>query len=183
MEAEIAVQTAVITVPDEIVVVRQTWVTSKKEELTNAEQALVALKSAGATSRKIQRVQERINLLRKIVRALEAGFLPIPRFDAHKLRLDQENLPLKAVLAIENATAQKLFDEFRIITGRNGQSGRTRRRDPLIVGVVRTRRQIHYRGRPGDRYYRTPVVDVPAAEEHFLVAWWRPEDLHQTDSY
>lgn len=181
METEIAVQTAVITVPDEIVGIKKTWLATKHQELEAADKAIQSLEKSGATPRKVQRVKERRALLRKTIAALDAGFLPIPRFSSQKLTLDQEELPLKAVLAIENAVAQKLFDEFRFVTGQQGNSRRGRyarqaQRDPIVVGVVRTLEHGH----------RGPyewIIDVPSMEEHFLVAWWRPEDQHPTDWY
>lgn len=115
---------AVITMPEEIAAIRQVWVESKEQELEAAQKAYVALTETGVSERKLKRVRERIGLLRKVVRALNAGYIPIPRFDSAKLKVDYQELPLKAIVAINEAAAQKLFDEFRFIEGREADNRR-----------------------------------------------------------
>ena len=188
MGTTLVTRSAVITVPDDIVRIRDEWVVTKQTELTMAREALVRLQESGATERRIKRTQERISLLRRVVRALEKGYVPIPRFDSNKLTLDQEELPLKAIVAVNEAQAQKLFDEFRIVQGseglaRQGPYGRMPRRDPIIVGVVRTPQHSHKEVYGPEAYSYRIVIDVPGMEEHFLVAWWRPDDQWTQDSF
>ena len=174
---EVAITTGkrVLTIPEDFSQIRQTWIKSKEEELVKAEQALVALSATDATDRRIRRTKERINLLKRVVHALKSGYVLIPRFNSDKLTMDMEELPLGAITAIDEAKAQHLFDEFRLIRGnlpeyRRGNMGRRPQRDPLIVGVVRT---------PGivvDTWDDGRIRDQWMLEEHFLIAWWRPED-------
>src|SRR3990167_2709480 len=121
METTIAVRSTVIAIPEEIVRIREEWIITKQAELEMARQALVRLEESGATERRLKRTRERINLLKRVVTALAKGFVPIPRFDSQKLTLDQEDLPLKAIVAVNEAQAQKIFDEFRIVLGRDSQ--------------------------------------------------------------
>ena len=186
METALVTRSTVITLPNDIVRIREDWVKSKQAELEMARMALARLDESGATPRRLQTVRERISLLRRVVKALEGGFVPIPRFSSTKLRLDQEDLPLKAIIAVNEAQAQKVFDEFRIVLGQEGSSrqgpyGRIARRDPIIVGVVRTPEHSHVES--PNTLWRSVVVDVPGFEEHFLVAWWRPEDQWSQDSF
>jgi hypothetical protein len=60
------------------------------------------------------------------------------------------------------------------VTGQEeGRVGRRRRsaRDPLLVGVMRHAAMIV----PGSDRGWGPQRH-PGREEHFLIAWWRPED-------
>ena len=170
-----------ITIPEEIGVIREQWVESKREELERARVATAQLREAGATTARLRRSEERVTLLRKVVRALDAGFIPIPRFDSSKLRLDLEELPLKVIMRVNEVVAQKVFDELRLVSGqvsqgRRGRYGRQPVRDPLVVGVVRTPEVRE------DRNGWSQVV-VPGREEHFLIAWWRPEDERDEDMF
>ena len=175
---ELAVVTHPITVPEEIIQIRATWVKSKEIELERARSALQQLRESDASERRIQRVTERVSLLRKVVRVLQAGYLPIPRFQGDLLRLDMEELPLKAIVAVNEAAAQKLFDEFRLVQGVGATSkrgtARINQRDPLIVGVARTKT---LRPDPERSWIQW------SQEEHFLIAWWRPEDERQEEMY
>ena len=135
-------ETHIIKVPEDLVGIRKEWVKSKEVELIRAEEALKALRATDASPARLERTSRRITLLRKVVKALQAGFIPIPRFASTTLRTDMEWLPTKVIIAVSEAKAQPLFDEFRIVAGQEGQSrqgpyGRRAQRDPLIVGVCR----------------------------------------------
>ena len=180
-QVSLSTRSTVITIPEEIAQIRQSWAESKRQELAMAQSAYGALQEAGATARKLQRVREQIAMLRKVIRALDAGFVPIPRFDSEKLRLDTEELPLKAITAINEATAQRIFDELRLVAGRDpvsrrGPRGRITRRDPLVIGVVRTPEIVTQ----NEYGY---VAERWSLEEHFLIAWWRPEDTWIQDNF
>lgn len=171
-------QTSVITLPDEVALVRQEWITSKETELAQCREAAEKLKGLGATDAKMRRVRERINILQKTVNALKAGYIPIPRFQTSTLRLDLEELPLKAIVALDKAKGTALFDEIHFVAGREATSRRgpyrrQPRRDPLLVGIVRTPEVIEYEDPVNKRWERARW----SLEEHFLIAWWRPEDI------
>lgn len=181
-------ETAAITVPEEIAVIRAAWVKSKHEELDRAELALKELRKAGVTG-KLKRVEGRVSFLRKCVKALDAGYVPMPRFDSTLLNIEVEQVPLKALIKVNEATAQKIFDEIRFIAGqeaRRGDSWHPRRapRDPLIVGAVRTPRICLL----ATDFERANVAEHfrhqhEQFEEHFLLAWWRPEDERPEDMF
>lgn len=172
----------ILTIPGDFSQVRQSWIAAKETELTKAQDALLALQETDATERRIRRTKERVSLLKKTIRALKAGYIPIPRFDSNKLTLDMEELPVNAIIAVSEAKAQALFDEFRLITGhiannRRGRYGRIAQRDPLIVGVVRTPSIVLTTWQDGT------ARETWSAEEHFLIAWWRPEDENLEDMF
>ena len=169
-DLKITTQSAVIKVPDDFIGVRQGWVEQKQQELVTARQALALLQESEATPRRIKRVQERVALLKKVVRALEKGYIPIPRFYVNKLTLDMEDLPIGAIAAINEAKAQHLFDEFVIASGQpqscpRGPYGRERPRDPLIIGVVRSPFHEEWHENP-----RHLVNQWGGEEEYFLIA-------------
>lgn len=177
----LAIPTAsAITRLENVAEIRGTWVESKRQELALAEAAVGALATTDGiapNSWRLRNAQNRVRLLRKVVRSLERGFIPIPRFNSRKLDLDLEELPVSAIVALKEAQAQEIFDEVRFVPGDVGASrrGRARRaaRDPLLVGVVRTPaiELGEFRNVNGEWLNR-----IPGREEHFLVAWWRPED-------
>lgn len=163
-----------------IVRLKSAWIDGKRGELERAVEALRRLKSANAGDGRLGRLRERIALLRKVVRALEAGYIPLPRFDAERLRIDTEELPLSALVAVDEAQASALFDEIRLVRGQESRSrapwsrARRQQRDPLLVGVIRT--PEHREGGPTERNPYREFTVYPGREEHFLLAWWRPED-------
>lgn len=170
----------VVKVPENLIALRQSWLEGKRAELARAEMALKELKGAGASPRKIERVAERVRLLRKVGSCLEAGYMPMPRFGGEKLTLELEELPLNALIAVNDAVAQELFDEIRFVAGGERTRGYGRRsgqahRDPMLVGVVRTKIIEAYRSE------RAGYIPLWSLEEHFLIAWWRPEDTTPED--
>jgi len=161
---------------EDVVEVRGTWVEAKRRELADAEAAVDALRSlAEVPAFRIKRAVARAGLLRKVVRALERGFIPIPRFSSRRLDVRFDELPVRAIAALGEAQALGIFDEIRFVAGDEGEHRRGRRRratrDPLLVGVVR----IPATAVPGsDRGWGQTWI--PGVEEHFLVAYWRPEE-------
>ena len=85
--------------------------------------------------------------------AVEAGHLPMPRLPA--VRLEFANvIPVEALESLKTAAVSGLFDEFRIIDGREAdrygtpvRQGRGIRPDPVLVGLI--------------------------GDELFPLAWWR----------
>lgn len=178
-ERALTVPTAsAITRLEDVAEIRGTWVESKRQELALAESALKALRATEGVNPngwRVRNVQNRVKLLRGVVRALERGFIPIPRFDSLKLQIETEELPVSALVAFQVAQAEKIFDEIRFVRGRapegrRGPYGRSPARDPLLVGVVRVP-DLEIRDARGWH-----VQTIRGREEHFLVAWWRPED-------
>lgn len=166
-----------ITLPSEVAEIREEWIENKRHELMLATDALKDLKVIKAGHSRLTRANDRVRLLKKVVAVMEAGFIPIPRFDSEKLDIDVQALPAKAIAALAVSDAFKLFDEIRFVTGQESDSrnawprrGRRNQRDPIIVGVVRTPEHVIENPRTG---WRAPL---PGLEEHFLIAWWRPED-------
>lgn len=174
--------TVAITAPDDIITVRQQWVDTKKQELEAAEKALESLRKIDATTARIDRTRKTVYLLRKVVRALERGYIAVPRFVGQTLRFDLEELPLKVIFAVDQAKAQKLFDEFRLVQGNDlstqqyGGRSRRLRRDPLVVGVIREPDLII-------RNERGWLIERYTFEEHFLISWWREEDVLPWDRF
>ena len=174
-------QSLVVRNPTDLVSLSPKWLEQKKEEQAKAELALASLKALGASEWRIERVTKRVRLLRKTVKALEAGFVPIPRFDSTKLTFDIEQLPLDVLTMVEEAKIQKVFDEFRFVAGNENERSygrrRTFKRDPLVVGVIREPDAVRTDS-PGGWVREREVF-----EEHFLIAWWRPEDISPFDHF
>jgi len=178
---------AMPTIPEEIAIINEQWVEGKELELANARYALQMLEESGASSRKMRRIKERVGLLVKVVEALKKGCIIIPRFDTSTLRIEQEELPLKAIIAINEAKAKQVFDDYRIVMGREARNQGNRRRmtqrDPLIVGINRT--PVFCIGEDHDNKPRSEYhfCERWSLEEHFLIAWWRPEDERMEDMF
>lgn len=171
----IPTQTAIARL-ENIIEIRSSWIDAKRQELATAEEAArTLLQVEGMSDFRIKRANARVRLLRKVVDALERGFVPLPRFSSRKLDVAIEELPVKALAALAEAQAEKIFDEIRFVPGDVGESRRGVRRraarDPLLVGVVRVPgMQI-----PGSDRGWGPEW-LPGQEEHFLIAWWRPDE-------
>lgn len=175
---EVNARYAIVTSASDLSAVRDTWITTKRVELQRGLGALVALRKAGASAARLAAVRDRVGMLKKVVKALELGYVPIPRFDSQTLNIDVQELPGPALVALAAARQAKLFHEVRFVTGRRETQGRgyfrVRQRDPLLIGIVRTRHHVlSWRNMDGRQW---ADVEVPSIEEHFMVAWWRPED-------
>lgn len=166
----------------EAIEVQSTWLHLKEQELERMLEARAALKALGGHESRLARLADRVQLTRKVIAALRAGFVPIPRFDAHKLNPDVDVLPTRVLVAYAAAQNTELFDEVRLVEGRQsrshhlGPNPRIAARDPLLVGIVRTPEREGVT-RWGGRTW------IPGREEHFLVAWWRPEDDRDEDLF
>jgi hypothetical protein len=120
---------------------------------------------------------------------------PIPRFDSEELELEVEELPAEALVAMARVQGKRLFDEIHYVPGRVADSrpgghydrrgrwshARVGGRDPLVVGVMRTpQHRVPDPHVPNERRWDRII---PAREEHFLIAWWRPEDTTDADLF
>jgi hypothetical protein len=82
------------------------WIAAKRAELMQAEAAVVALEGLyGRETFRLKQAIARRSLLRKVVKAMEAGFVPIPRFSGHKLT-ELDELPVSALVALDEAKAR-----------------------------------------------------------------------------
>lgn len=179
--------------PADVLAVANHWLESKQGELARAEQALKAMRTLGVPPARRRLARERVRFLKRFVGALQQGYVPIPRFDGETLDLNVEELPAEALVAMAETRGRRLFDEVRYVTGRlpearssgrYDRSGRWTHRgrggvDPLIVGVIRT--PEHRVIPPGGSSWHARVI--PSREEHFLIAWWRPEDTTDADLF
>jgi len=165
-----------ITRLENVAEIRSTWLDTKRAELDQAEQAAGALERLyGADATRVKTAAKRVGFLRRVLAALERGMVPIPRFSGRRLTTLDE-LPVSAIVALDAAGVTKVFDEILFVQGEFGETRRGQRRrqqrDPLLVGVVRTTgTQIPESERGG-----WGPTHLPGREEHFLIAWWRPED-------
>lgn len=185
----------VIRNPAEVLSVANHWLEQKRQELQRAQLAAKALVQLGVPPARRRLARERVRFLKRFVSALEHGYVPIPRFDADTLDLNIEELPAEALVALGQSKTKRLFDEVRYVTGRQPDSrpgghytsnqrwtrARIGGRDPLIVGVIRTpEHQVPFPRWQGDTH---GTRTIPGREEHFLIAWWRPEDTTDADLF
>jgi hypothetical protein len=86
--------------------------------------------------------------------ALQIGYVPLPRMPAVSLRWVDELMPADVLDAMTEAGAAGVFDEFRVVNGREADHG----------------------GWPqssSGRAYRDPILVGMIGNEMFAVAWWR----------
>ncbi len=185
----------VIRRPADVLAVAGHWLEAKRGELERAEAAVKALRTLGATPARRRVARERVRFLRRFVDALESGYVPIPRFDGDKMDIETEELPAEVMVALASVTTKRLFDEVQYVTGRVADShpgghynarhqwtrARWGARDPLIVGIIRT--PEHRVPDPRHPEFRSRDRVIPSREEHFLIAWWRPEDTTDADLF
>jgi len=108
----------------------------------------------------VRRLRRRVTILSRDLEemlhlkvAVEAGHLPMPRLPA--VRLEFANvIPVEALESLQTATISGLFDEFRVVDGREAdrygapvRQGRGIQPDPVLVGLI--------------------------GDEMFPLAWWR----------
>lgn len=184
--------TPVMTGLEDALSIREDWVKQREQELATAEEGLKRLEAVpfedwwqiGMTEVKLEIMRRDVSFLRQVVKTMQSGYVPIPRFEGQRLNLQITAVPLKALVAITKAAEAKLFHQFQIVEGLP-RPALAPPRDPIVVGIVTgpdvgegfwvtpvggSRRQKHYR------------TVAPRREEHFMVAWWRPEDVRPGDT-
>ena len=132
----------------------------RRSEMEELRQGLAAAEAAGIEEQarryrtRITRRQRDVVRAENIVGALEAGFVPMPRLPAVTLRHVLGLIPPEALLALGEAKETGLFDEFRVVDGRNADRtgwprewAAPRGRDPILVGMI--------------------------GQEMFPLAWWK----------
>lgn len=90
------------------------------------------------------------------------------------LNFETTAFPLNVLAAIDRAQATHLFDHFLLVPP--SPPTVLRKIDPLVIGVV-------FQGPALMKQGRQHIVVAEGRQEHFLVAWWRPEDVRPGDSF
>jgi len=128
-----------------------------QEALRGVETALNAEEPTLARSWRLRLARRRreADRIDRFCRALREGYVPLPRMPAVSLEHAQHLVPPEVLDRLAEAKAAGLFDEFRIVDGRDAwESGyprsytRSKRRDPILVGRI--------------------------GHEMFAIGWWRP---------
>ena len=134
----------------------------KEEEIQHGKRIIADLEQMPNFSKnKLGRIRGRVRFLERFVELIKQGFIPIPRMEytnlapelyhgqaggGWKAELTFDNLPVEAIETI--STYKPIFTRIGLVPAR-----RPKRRDPILIGVL--------------KYGHN--------EEHFLLAWWRPD--------
>ena len=111
----------------------------------------------GQLRRRVGTIARRHSQAKRILGALEAGYMPMPRFPALTLEFCFELIPVEAIEAMGQAHDSGLFDEFRIVDGR----------DATPWGTPRTSTSREARAK------QDPILVGMIGREMFPLAWWR----------
>lgn len=141
----------------------------KEEEIAQGKRVIADLERIPNVSKsKLSRIKGRVRFLERFVNLIKQGFIPIPRMaytDVAPIAYPREadggwravltfdSLPVEAIEAI--STYKPIFTRIGIIPARKT----ARRRDPILIGVLQ----------------------YGKLEEHFLLAWWRPDLMKPID--
>lgn len=134
----------------------------KEEEIAQGNKIIAELEKIPDISKsKLGRLRGRVRFLERFVELIRQGFIPIPRMEytdiapesyhgerggGWKAVLTFDNLPVEAIETI--SSYKPIFNRIGIVPAR-----RHKKRDPILIGVLK----------------------YGAYEEHFLLAWWRPD--------
>lgn len=108
----------------------------------------------GVARRLVTRLTKRVDEADRYLRALETGHVPMPRMAAVRLEYAMGLIPVEAMESLDEAQNSGLFDEYRVIDGREATDW----------------------GYPNDRRaprYRDPILVGMIGHEMFPLAWWR----------
>lgn len=97
------------------------------------------------------KIEKNIDQLERKVKALEAGFLQIPRFDWATLEWSSERLNYSTLKRLKEAKEAGIFDDFGVVQDKYTRPHR--KRDPILIGIIRGARYNH--------------------EEHFFIGTWK----------
>jgi hypothetical protein len=134
----------------------QTEATHWRLSLEEAERGVVAASAAQEPDQLARWRSQRTRRLHRLERAdrflkaVEAGYLPMPRIPTRRIDWTDKLIPPECLESLAAAKASGLFEHFSIADGSDitGWSGRSSRgRDPILFGVIGT--------------------------ELFPLAWWR----------
>jgi len=73
----------------------------------------------GQLRKRITELTRQVSVARRTFDALDAGFIPMPRMPAVKLEYAMGLIPIEALECLAEAKDTGLFDEFRIVDGRD----------------------------------------------------------------
>ncbi len=126
-----------------------------KQDLETTEECMGAAEELGIKAlitrhkRVKTQIEKEIAFLENRILALEAGYLPVPRFDYASIEWSSERMNYKTLKRLKEAKEAGIFDEFGVVQDKYTHP--RRKRDPLLVGVLQ-----------GARGY----------EEHFFIGVW-----------
>jgi hypothetical protein len=127
-----------------------------KRDLETTEECIKAAEELGIKAlttrhhRVKTQIEKEIAFLEKRLGALEAGFIPFPRFDYATIEWSSERMNYKTLVRLKEAKEAGIFDDFGVVQDKYTHP--RRQRDPLLVGIIR-----------GARGY----------EEHFFIGVWQ----------
>lgn len=96
------------------------------------------------------KIEKNIDRLDRKVKALEGGFLQIPRFDWATLEWSSERLNFNTLRRLKEAKEAGIFDEFGVVQDK--YTSTRKKRDPILVGVI---------------------FGGHGKEEHFFIGTWK----------
>lgn len=126
-----------------------------KRDLETTEECIKAAEELGIKAlimrhRRVKtQIEREIAFLEKRIAALEAGYIPLPRFDYASIEWSSERMNYKTLVRLKEAKDAGIFDDFGVVQDKYTHP--RRRRDPLLVGILQ-----------GARGY----------EEHFFIGVW-----------
>ena len=126
----------------DVLLQRQTTIDELHRGLILAQETGLELQARRYHNRITRRLRDVVRA-RRIVEALEAGFVPMPRLPAVSLEYVLGLIPPDALLALDEAKKTGLFEEFRVVDGRDAwtsgyprRSSKARGRDPVLVAMI-----------------------------------------------
>ncbi|MBA7582365.1 hypothetical protein ES708_24293 [subsurface metagenome] len=126
-----------------------------RQDLQTTEECIVAAEELGIKAlisrhkRVKTQIEKEIIFLENRLAALESGYLPVPRFDYASIEWSSEAMNYQTLRRLKEAKDAGIFDDFGVVQDKYTHP--RRRRDPLLVGILRGRRGY---------------------EEHFFIGVW-----------
>jgi hypothetical protein len=162
--------TEVSLIEGRLITTSKDFIQAKEAEIAEGERVIAELEQMPEVSPwKLARVRGRVRFLEHFIALMKEGFLPIPRMEFEPV--DQANwqydgagrlvrgttlvidrLPVEAIAAINEFRPK--FDRLGVVR----PAGRGRKRDPFLIGIIQ----------------------YGHLEEHFILAWWRPDIMRPT---
>ena len=126
-----------------------------RQDLQTTEECIVAAEELGIKAlisrhkRVKNQIEKEIIFLESRLAALEAGYIPVPRFDYASIAWSSERMNYQTLKRLKEAKDAGIFEDFGVVQDKYTHP--RRERDPLLVGILR-----------GTRNY----------EEHFFIGVW-----------
>lgn len=162
--------TEVSLVEGRLITTAKDFIQVKEAEIAEGERVIAELEQMEDVSPwKLARVRGRVRFLKKFIGLMKEGYFPIPRMDFEPVdqalwgydgagrlirgtTLVIDRLPVEAIACINEYRPK--FDRLGVVRPR----GRGRKRDPFLIGIIK----------------------YGQLEEHFILAWWRPDIMRPT---